>query len=295
MVDARLAPRVVMSASRVVERARAVEGWTVTSTTTPIVRQERARAIERATGAPTTPEMLFDSALELVHEKSGVSLRFEAEDALRAWRAHGLPAIQVAAARAWTAAHVERFGKMDETRRGTWNSTEASESYDWTFTTPYGGTVASTSGRAVPEWRETEKRIDRTMLTARDPILLYDELTLYESELDDNGVAHLGLKVRVMPKCWFVLLRYWLRVDGVLIRLRETRFFCDVTDTDASGAPRVVRETQHREETWESLRARGAPCEPKQFPDADQAASVLLAAGGPVDVVFHELAFPPAA
>ena len=33
-------------------------------------------------------------------------------------------------------------------------------------------------------------------------------------------------QVRVMPKCWFVLLRMWLRVDGVMVRLREARFFC---------------------------------------------------------------------
>ena len=30
-----------------------------------------------------------------------------------------------------------------------------------------------------------------------------------------------------MPRCWFVLLRFWLRVDGVLVRLRETRLCCD--------------------------------------------------------------------
>jgi type 2A phosphatase activator TIP41 len=131
------------------------------------------------------------------------------------------------------------------------------------------------------------------MLTERDPILMYDELTLYESELDDNGVAHLGLKVRVMPKCWFVLLRFWLRVDGVLIRLFETRFFCDFTEVDRTGAVVVVRETQRREETWDALRARGAPCDPTQFPDADQAASVLLAAGGPVDIVTHALTIAP--
>jgi len=125
------------------------------------------------------------------------------------------------------------------------------------------------------------------LLTERDPILLYDELTLYESELDDNGIAHLGLKVRVMPKCWYVLLRFWLRVDGVLIRLIETRVFCDVRD--ASCAPRVLRETQFREETWEQLRARGAPSAPSQYPDPDQAASVLLAAGGPVDIRHDEL------
>lgn len=30
-------------------------------------------------------------------------------------------------------------------------------------------------------------------------------------------------QVRVMPRCWYVLLRFWLRVDHVLVRLREVR------------------------------------------------------------------------
>ena len=33
------------------------------------------------------------------------------------------------------------------------------------------------------------------MLMARDPILFYDEIPLYESELDDNGVSQLLVKV----------------------------------------------------------------------------------------------------
>ena len=262
-----------------VETATCGGGWRATSAATPIVNRERIRALELSTNAPTTPEMLFDSALELTHE-SGVTLRFHAEDALREWVALDLPAVKVAAAETWTRAHVERFGDRDargndeSTATGTsepstltaapasssWNSTEKSASYDWTFTTPYGKAVVDASGvDPAPSWTTTERRIDRAMLTERDPIQMYDELTLYESELDDNGVAHLGLKVRaIMPKCWYVLLRFWLRVDGVLIRLRETRFFCDTTERDKSGAVVVVRETQHREETWDALRARGA-------------------------------------
>ena len=33
------------------------------------------------------------------------------------------------------------------------------------------------------------------MLMARDPILYYDEIPLFESELDDNGVSQLLVKV----------------------------------------------------------------------------------------------------
>jgi hypothetical protein len=29
-----------------------------------------------------------------------------------------------------------------------------------------------------------------------------------------------------MRRCWLVLLRFFLRVDGSLVRLREARLFC---------------------------------------------------------------------
>ena len=57
------------------ETATCGGGWRATSAATPIVNRERIRALELSTNAPTTPEMLFDSALELTHE-SGVTLRF---------------------------------------------------------------------------------------------------------------------------------------------------------------------------------------------------------------------------
>ncbi len=38
------------------------------------------------------------------------------------------------------------------------------------------------------------------------------------------------MQVRVMPGCWYVLLRFFLRVDSTLVRLRETRLFCDLRD-----------------------------------------------------------------
>ena len=45
------------------------------------------------------------------------------------------------------------------------------------------------------EWVPTIEQLDKGMLMARDPILFYDEIPLYESELDDNGVSQLLVKV----------------------------------------------------------------------------------------------------
>ena len=56
------------------------------------------------------------------------------------------------------------------------------------------------AGRS-PEWVPCPEPLDRGLLLARDPILLYDEVPLYESELDDNGASQLHAKARAAP-CW---------------------------------------------------------------------------------------------
>ena len=63
-------------------------------------------------------------------------------------------------------------------------------------------------------------------------------------------------KIRVMPSCWFVLSKLYLRVDGVLIRCRETRLYHNFTDdlvvTSMNGvpSPRI-----HMEVCWRELKA----------------------------------------
>lgn len=146
---------------------------------------------------------------------------------------------------------------------------------------------------------------------ARDPILFYDEVELYASDLDDHGAVQMAVKartaspsapsplrhprpgrrrranrpcvkrlgaggkrapnepslsppspqVRVMPTCWYALLRLWLRVDDVVVRLRETRLFCAFPRAGAGAAageaeapPVVLRERQAREETFAARR-----------------------------------------
>lgn len=47
----------------------------------------------------------------------------------------------------------------------------------------------------------------------------------YEAELDDNGTSELRVKIRVMPTCFFCLLRLYVRVDRVLLRVFDTRIY----------------------------------------------------------------------
>lgn len=57
-----------------------------------------------------------------------------------------------------------------------------------------------------------------------------------------------------MPKCWFVLLRFWLRVDDTILKIRETRYYCEEGDSAT-----VWRETKHVEGTFKELAKGGAP------------------------------------
>ena len=47
-----------------------------------------------------------------------------------------------------------------------------------------------------------------------------------------------------MPSCWLVLFRFWLRVDHVLLRLRETRLMAIFGGGGVT--PRVVREVSEQ-------------------------------------------------
>jgi type 2A phosphatase activator TIP41 len=291
-----------------------IGGWRITTRRRPIAGDAQLTAIGAALGIgggsggndaadasstpseqpkPTVPislpEILFaDSVLQLEHQATGAQLRFAAVDALRQWRAEDLPPVSVGAADAWQRARREEIARQGAVVL----------SYDWTFTTPYRGSTVvpvvnggvagaeATPQEAPPTptppstWQPcTSRTIDRALLSSRaDPILYYADVPLYESELDDNGAVALSAKVRVMPRCWLVLLRLFVRVDNRLARLRECRIYCRF---DAQGEPGVVvRETRHHEGDSEALRAAGVAATVAggaggAFADGDSAAAAF--------------------
>jgi type 2A phosphatase activator TIP41 len=60
-----------------------------------------------------------------------------------------------------------------------------------------------------------------------DPILFFDEVDLYEDELGDNGMSLLSIKIRVMPARLLLLSRFFLRLDDVIFRVRDTRIYIE--------------------------------------------------------------------
>ncbi|KAK2974517.1 hypothetical protein RJ640_018682, partial [Escallonia rubra] len=201
------------------------------------------------------PEMIFgDSSLILKHSDSGTKIHFNAFDALVGWKQEALPPVEVPAAAKW------KFRSKP--------FQQVILDYDYTFTTPYCGSgtveINSEHGRGAISgegscnlhWEDCEEQIDVVALASKEPILFYDEVILYEDELADNGVSILTVKVRVMPSCWFLLLRYWLRVDGVLMRLRDTRMHCVF---GCSTKPVIIRESCWREATFQALSSVSSP------------------------------------
>ncbi|CAD6342630.1 unnamed protein product [Miscanthus lutarioriparius] len=69
-------------------------------------------------------------------------------------------------------------------------------------------TQASLDGCSTLCWEDTNDRIDLVALSAKEPILFYDEVILYEDELADNGISFLTVRVRVMPTGWFLLFAF---------------------------------------------------------------------------------------
>lgn len=70
---------------------------------------------------------------------------------------------------------------------------------------------------------------------------------IYEDELADNGISMLSVKIRVMPERLLLLMRFFMRLDNVLLRLRDTRVYIDFE------TGKVIREYIEKEEKYEAI------------------------------------------
>ena len=99
--------------------------------------------------------------------------------------------------------------------------------------------------------QESTEKIPFDMLGPENPIVHFGEVYMFESDLEDCGYVMSKIRFRVMNDCFYVLLRYYLRVDGVCVRIYDTRVF------HKYGTDHIHREFQHRESTWAQLRQKG--------------------------------------
>ena len=116
--------------------------------------------------------------------------------------------------------------------------------FDWSYSTDYKGTVRPES----PQFQPSMTPIPVELLKRPDPIRFFDEVMLYEDEMADNGITMLSCKIRVMPERLLLLCRFFMRLDNVLLRIRDTRVYIEF-DTGE-----VIREYQAKEEKYEVVR-----------------------------------------
>lgn len=260
-----------------------INGWTIETLKGAIGTGKECEGLREELDAFSLPEQIYVSnTLRIGHGGLGVTLEFCAKEALRAWKENGLEPLKLKISDAWKEARkdeMERQGAEDL-------------AYDWTYTTPYSGSacVRDGEGRLVGgRWSPTSKQMDWNLLMARDEILFFDDVLLYASELDDNGVSEVSVKVRVMQKCWYVLMRFFLRVDGQIVRLRETRIFCKLLQNTGEHIVSVLREVKQQEGTHETLLKAGAPgLDGSAYRDADAASSVFQAVA-PIALVGYNM------
>lgn len=122
--------------------------------------------------------------------------------------------------------------------------TEVVKPFDWSYSTDYKGTLQPDSNTFEP----STTPIPLELLKRPDPIIFFDEVMLYEDEMADNGITMYSCKIRVMPARLLLLCRFFMRLDNVLLRIRDTRVYVDF------GTGEVIREYIAKEEKYETVR-----------------------------------------
>lgn len=192
------------------------------------------------------PEMIFgDNLVRVAHAPSGWSVDFNARDALDAVDKTGDKMLQVSYARDWSASREKTSAGIQEVVKP----------FDWSYSTEYRGTVvmeegAGGSNTTTPKksFTPSDQPIPLELLKRRDPILFFDDVILYESEMDDNGISIYSVKVRVHEERMLLLARLFMRLDNVVVRIRDTRIYVDFATEE------VIREYTAKEAGFEDVK-----------------------------------------
>ena len=253
-----------------------VSGWVISSTTDVMTDEEQYNMFQEKmamNSQPTLPkappEMFFGrNQVSFLHEESNCQILFSAADSLRGCK---VSYDEDGVADRFVFKH--KLAEIWAQRADHNVAIRQSESsdFDWTYTTTYTGHFAPRSEN-LPKWQKeetSEHKIDYEHLKIKEPILWYDDVNLFECELDDNGNGQLSVKVRVMPSCFFCLQRMWLRCDGMRIRVFDTRMY------HVFGTTTVVFEITRREASYEELKQMGMSTEDRDYTNPDIFASKI--------------------
>ena len=171
------------------------------------------------------PPMIFKSFLHI--SNGGFQLNINAHDAIQCWaaqhvesRLQNLKVYKVPFSKKW----IDDKGIREDGSAIEFSSRElSSNEWDWTYSTDYLCSITNYSkeSREIVSidalqrgyesiWvsHEAPSRIDYALLSRKEEILFFDDVVLYQDDLDDCGEVQFSAKFRVMPSCWFLLCRY---------------------------------------------------------------------------------------
>ena len=89
------------------------------------------------------------------------------------------------------------------------------------------------------------------MLSPENEIRYYEEVYLFEDELADRGTTKSYVRIRAMDDCFFVLLRSYVILDKVAVRILDTRVFHKFNTQE------IIRDFMEKEESWQKLLDKG--------------------------------------
>lgn len=219
-----------------------VNDWSIYTMKGPILLLDELDHLNETRFDFPLPEMIFgNNYVRIVNDKSGASIDFNTLDALDSL--NEVADFKVSYYKEWlsTRPKAKADAQSDADSSASAPELESVKPYDWTYSTNYEGTLHDA------EFVPTEKEIPVQKLLRPDPILFFDESILFEDELGDNGISMLSTKIRVMHLCLLLLCRFFLRVDDVAFRIRDTRIFIDLESNE------VLREYKIQESLYEEL------------------------------------------
>lgn len=212
--------------------------WTLTATTSHILKSEGPERdkFESQLELPQFPEMVFPNNVLHLEHTGKFGIEFNTLDALKMVDAHQ-DHLKVAVSEAW-----------QEARADSEHIKDVIKPFDWTYTTEYSGTLFGEDGAQL-QASETTERIDLQKLMVKEKIMFYADILLFEDELADNGTSVLNVKVRVMPTSFFVLMRQFMRVDSVMVRINDTRLYHEAENNY------ILREFISRDDKIQDIKA----------------------------------------
>ena len=83
-----------------------------------------------------------------------------------------------------------------------------------------------------------------------NPITFYQQGSMYEDELDDNGLIQYEYKFRTMAGSWFALVRNYARIDEVAVLIYDTRLYWE------KGWSKIARQFMVRRCSWAELKQK---------------------------------------